>query len=168
MEGHDKFSYFTEQRKEGDLFKRDLVIGASLQQLVGFLSTRQGMVLAANCTSIAAGSFLSLGKIVCPSNKLTGGWAVYATVDDVSFDDTDTKDKVKIEMLPVNTSDVVTGASIFTVNGLTTEPAKWGATLLTDRGPVLVSDTIYDVRLSNTSAYDAICSARLVWNNKTT
>jgi hypothetical protein len=169
MEGHDKYNYFTDQRREGDLFKRDLAIDAQLQALINFLSTRSGMVLSTPGTALPANSYMSLGKISNPGDKVTGGWAVYATVDDVSFSGTETSNKIKLEVIPVDGSDTVIDAAVFSVNGNSVEAAKWGATLTTDRGPFIdLVNEIYDVRVSNTSSFDALFSARLVWNNTST
>lgn len=90
--GQDWYNYFTQQRLEGDLFKRDLMKEADLQALIDFLATRPPLTFNGATVFVGASDSVSLGRVNFPraDNQATAvaadrmfikqAWAAYASV----------------------------------------------------------------------------------------
>ena len=169
--GQDILNYFTGQRIEGDLFKRDLVLKQSQQELIDFLSTRAGMTISVCDVIIPApdsgSSYITIGRINIPSSiGLTGGWVVQGVIDTVLFQGAGNLSNVSLSVVPIDSTGTPNGAPIFSITGASPTSAQWGAATTADRGPVIVANTEYAVILASTAVSDVSCSAKLIWNNK--
>lgn len=60
-QGDDEYNYITDQRPEGDLFKRDLINGAGIRALSAFLATNNGINMVSPGIKVAHGKEVCVG-----------------------------------------------------------------------------------------------------------
>lgn len=71
---HDKVNYFTSQRTEGDLFKRDQVTELNCTNLNNFLGTRTGMVFNQPSVRLPANQDIKFAAFTIPGDNTAPKW----------------------------------------------------------------------------------------------
>lgn len=162
--GEDKVNYFTSQRYQGDLFKRDVIINNAIRSIIDYLSTRTGPVLSLPDTTLWPNSFLTLGHLrFTAAQNPSGAYVVGGLVRRVSgAADEDCVMRI------VDMSDASVLATVASSTFGST--AIWLADPTTARSGVVMAHTNeYEVRLYNLHATQAlVASAALAFQARTT
>jgi hypothetical protein len=152
--GEDKTNYFSFQRPQGDLFKRDLISEQNLRNMANFLATRTGLRYGGAAVRLGIADALILGRVTIPA--ATPRWYVVGG-------------ELK------NITDAVVGASLEVMRdsdsvviwSTTSYGTTFAAAALTDRGPLLVAGQTYTFRLINGTGAKKIFSGSILVQPRT-
>jgi hypothetical protein len=161
--GHDFFNYWTMQRTEGDLFKRDLILSQDIRAIVNLLSSRFGNSIDSGDVVLPyhpLGSYHTVGRIYIPSGQFVGGWVNALGVRGIKFSGSGVASDVSLVVVEVNGS----GVAIDTITDATS--TVWFASNITDRGVQIETGKNYDIRLVSAAPSDVSCSAFVNWQHR--
>lgn len=158
--GDDPVTYFTDQRPQGDLFKRDLVLQGTIRRISDYLAARQGLTFSAPMIRLPADTEIAFGS-VAPTDEIEGYWVVGYTIDISTASGYAVSD---VEFRIVNT---ITSAVLYTRTATSRRTQVW--TVAQNgvdgfRGQFLTEPL--EFRLINNSDISLIVSASLILSPK--
>ncbi len=154
IQGHELFHYSVDQRVEGDLIRRDLVLLANQRKMLEYLSLKPPIQVNAPPLVIPAGGTARSATINVPSGFVAAIVTCQMAVDRL-YSDLSALSNYSIQI--VNRT---TGVVVFTTT--VASPIPWVTTLNALNSSTMLSAGSYDVRLINQASYGAMMSGTII------
>ncbi len=164
-EGQDRTNYFTQQRWQGDLFKRDILLAKQVKQLLDFLSSRSGVCFNTPDVAIQPLTWVTIGRMRLDATQHpAGGWLVGAMVRylGTSFPLVGSPGAGNCRLDVVATDNTVAATAAASASA---DVNIFLASAITDRGTEIAASEAaeeYELRVYNTHATGAIVASAAV------